>query len=535
MPVIIVIAVFFLVSPCYCQLIRLGVDYLYEKRPETEETSEYRFTQIYDVILEKSVRPLYDLQFKIQFRSEKEEDTKNRVQNLPSVALHLGNQVLRLDSGYSKDSIREQDLNYDLARGYSTFIWKPFYLPKITVQYQTEDKDLDEKEDSGREKRLILRDDYRLAMGIFVLSHSFAIEKREVTSDDTGDTVDYDNHDLNNRGQINYQFSAFDSRLQVNSDYELSHNEKQDEEANNTYRSLEQKANLRFHVLPGHDTAVYYNLFLGEIQKMSEHDRERSVGNSIKTEFLPLTYLKTTLEASHDNHWDSQDDIRNSVLTYGLRLEPEIPGLFLALPMPPLKTSLLLSSSLNEINGEPDYRMNSALLKGSTEIYHGVEIRTDFELINAKDYNDHDEKWEKDIKFDASFDLRQDLKYYFRNENDWISIEQKDQEGERTTVDTFDGEIWHLITYRPADQLFLTFDNKLTYGDTHTVTYSYRVGWVPVPKLRLEAQYQSSDTNEEKYFSSEMNFNITKTLKFRFKYTYPSDDQVVSFRFTLKT
>jgi len=202
--------------------------------------------------------------------------------------------------------------------------------------------------------------------------------------------------------------------------------------------------------------------------------------------------------------------------------------------MPPLKTSLLLNSSLNRENGKSEdreYRTNSALLKGSTEIYRGVEVRTDMEVIHTKYYNNQNEKWEEDIKIDISFDLREDLKYYFRNENDWIKSEQDDQQGASVPHQAFDGKIRQLITYRPAEQLFLTLDNKVEYGDIPDVTYSCRIGWVPVPKIRLETRYQYKD----KYFSSEMNVNITKTLKFRIKYTYPSDDQVISFRFTLKT
>jgi hypothetical protein len=396
-----------------------------------------------------------------------------------------------------------------------------------------------QEEDNGDEKKLILRDDYQLTLGIFTFSHSYAVEKEEIDKDINIDVQNYDNHDMNNKGRVNYQFSGVDSRLQLNTDYEISHHDKKDEEANNTYRSLEQRANFRFNALPSRNTAVHYTLFLGEIQKWSEDDRQRSIENNLKTEILPIENLKTTLEVSHDNHWETSDDIRNSVLTYGLRLEPKIPGLIMSAAggdpnspaaMPPVKTSLFLSSTLNRENGKPEYRTNSALLKGSTEVYRGVEVRTDFEVDNTRNYYDQDEKWEEDLKLDASFNLRDDLKYFFRNENKWTKYNQE------IPIHTFDGNIWHLITYRPADQLFLTIDNKIEYGDIDNVTYSYRIGWVPAPKLRLEGRYQYAEATDDKYFSSEMNINITKTLKFRIKYTYPaSDDQVVSFRFTLKT
>jgi len=539
------IAVFSFARQGYSQQISLGADYLFEKyrQVEPQTGSENRFTQLYDVTVEKSVQPLYDLKFKFEFRSESgsQEENGNRLQNLPSLALHLGNPVVGLDSGFSKDSIREKDTHYDLTRGYSTLIWKPSYLPKFTVQYQDEKRNMDELEDSGTEKKLIMRDDYQLALGIFVLSHSYAVEKKEVTQEDTGDINDYGNHDLNNKGQISYQFSGLDSRMQLNSDYEISHHDKRDEEANNTYRSLEQKANFRFRGLPSQRASVYYNLFLGEIQKWSEHDRQRSVENNVKTELLPLRNLRTTFEVSHDNRWETSDNMRDSVLTYSLRLEPEIPGLIMdpnisgsgarsgSGNMPPLQTSLTLSSSLNRENGKAGYRTNSALLKGSTEVYRGVEVRTDLEINNTKDFSSQDKEREENLKIDTSFDLRDDLKYYFRNENDWKTSYQE------TPIRIFDGNVWHMITYRPADQLFLTIDNKLEYGDMPQTAYSYRIGLVPAPKLRLEARYQYSDVSEDKYFSSEMNIDITKTLKFRVKYTYPSTDQVISFRFTLRT
>jgi len=526
----------------YGQQIRLGVDYLYEKRQEPDNKNENNFIQTYDLILEKTLRPLYDLRFKFQFRSEQGDERRDRLQNLPSLSLNLGNEVVRLNSGFSKDSIREQDMDYDLTRGQSTFIWSPFRLPRFTVQYRSEKRDMGEEEGSGKEKGVLVREDYDLAVGIFTLSHSYAVEKERVRDEDTLDSQnnalaeeeEYHNYDLYNRGQINYQFSALDSRLHLNSSYELSHHDKRDEEAKNSYRLLEQKANFRFSGLPSHTTAVHYNLVLGETQKWSEDDRQRSVGNNLRTEILPMRHLKTILEASHDNQWETKDDERHSVLTYGLRLEPQVPGLLLDpnIPMPPLKTSLLLSSSLSKNNGQSEYRTNSALLKGSTEIYPGVEVRSDFELINTKDYQDRDKKWEEEIKIDTSFALRDDLKYYLRDENRWT---QFDQGGGVSSVNTFEGELWHMITYRPADQLFLTLDNKIEYGDIKNKYYNYRIGWVPVPKLRIEARYQTAEETKDKYFSSELNIDMTRTLKLRIKYTYPSDDQVISFRFTLKT
>ncbi|MEW6380639.1 MAG: hypothetical protein AB1611_13675 [bacterium] len=539
-------------SSGYSQQIRLGADYLFEKVQEPDNKDEYNFIQTYDLILEKPLRPLYDLKFKLQLRSESadrdtaEAENKNRgweSKYLPSFSLHLGNDVMGLDSGFSKDSIHEQDMDYDLTRKHATFVWSPFRLPRFTVQYQKEDRDLSDEEGSGMQKGVTLREDYELVLGIFTLSHSYAVERERVIEegDDAGSLhkeddsgPDYHNYDLHNRGQIGYQFSAFDSRLQLNSNYELSHHDKKDEEANNSYRLLEQKANFRFTGLPGKNTALHYNLVLGETRKWSEQDRERTLGNNLRIDVLPHEHLRSMLEVSHDNRWEAKEDERNSELTYGLRIEPEIPGLLLDpnVPMPPLKTSLLLSSSLTKDNGRLEYRTNSALLKGSTEVYRGVEIRTDFEVINTKDFQDQDKKWEENIKIDTSFALREDLKYYLRNENRWI---RQDQGEELSSVRTFEGEVWHMITYRPADQLFLTLDNNIEYGDIDERLYGLRIGWLPVPKVRLEARYQTAETEEDEYFSSEMNINMTKTLKFRIKYTYPSDDQVISFRFTLKT
>ena len=239
------------------------------------------------------------------------------------------------------------------------------------------------------------------------------------------------------------------------------------------------------------------------------------------------------MDVSHDNRWDIEDDERRSTLVYGLRLEPKIPGLLFDpdVPMPPVKTSLLVSSALNKKNGQLDRQTNSALLKGSTELYKGFKVRVDLQLIDTKDY-EGDTTLEKNVKIDAGLDLRDDLKYYFRNDNTWTEQKQRGLSSDNK----FEGEFWHFITYRPIDQFFLSIDNKIIYGDNPDDSYSYRIGWAPAPKIRLEARYQSaSEQDRDKYFSSEVNINITRTLKLRIKYTYPSEDQLISFRFTLKT
>jgi len=456
---------------------------------------------------------------------------------LPSLLINFGNRLIGLNLGFSKDNIYEEDKNYDLTRKYTTFTWSPYRLPKITLQYQEEKRDIEKEDDlikenkTDTEKRVVLRDDYRLSFGIFQFDHSFTLEKKEVRDPNT-ESYDYDNHDLHNKGRLDYRVSTMDSRFELLSDYEISHHDKRNEETESDYRSIEQRINVRLNGTPNQKVKVSYNVFWGELEKWPDYDQQRSLGNSLKTEVLPYQYLKTILDVSHDNRWQTEDDTRRSTFVYGLRLEPEIPGLLFdpGIPMPPLKTSLLVSSAVNKKDGRLDRQTNSALLKGSTELYKGFELRIDLQLIDTKGY-EGDKTLEKNIKIDAGLDLRDDLKYYFRNDNNWTEQKQKE-----LSSDKFEGKFWHFITYRPVDQFFISIDHKINYGDYANDSYSYRIGWAPAPKLRLEARYQSaSDQDRDKSFSSEMNINITRTLKFRIKYTYPSEDQVISFRFTLKT
>ena len=514
--------------PVYSFRVRFGADYLFQSRDESEQ----ELIQTYDIIARKRVNPLYDLKIKFQFRSEKGDENEDRMQNLPSLLLNFGNRVVGLNLGISEDNIHETDRKYDLSREFITFTWRPYQLPKFTLQYHSEEKKL-EYEDSDnerqidKEKRLIFREDYGISLGIFHFDHSLTLEKKKVEDPNSGNPL-YDIRDLHNRGGINYKISFLDSRLNIYSDYELSHHDKKNEELKNEYRSIEHKINVRLKGVPSRQVKVYYNVFWGDLKKWPDPERQTSLGNSLKTEVLPHKYIKTIFDVAHDTRRETKDDERNSLLTYGVRLEPKIPGLIFDpnIPMPPMNTSLLFTSSLHKTDGEPRYRSNSFLLKGSTELYKGFEIRTDLEFINKRNYDNdggYDDRHEENFRIDASLDLRQDLQYYFRTENTWEE-------------DAFDGKFWHLITYRPVDQFFLTLDHTIDYSyPKNDSSYSFRVGWAPVPKLRFEGKYQSNNEGAEETVSTKININLTKTLKFRLEYEYPSDDQVISFRFTFRT
>ncbi|MGA1874188.1 MAG: hypothetical protein ACMUIA_01120 [bacterium] len=520
-----ILASAFFAGSSYSQQIKLGADYLYEKNKQTGDS----FVQTYDVILQKRLNPLYDVKLKFQLRSEHGYEDEDRKQTLPALSLHLGNRLVSLNSGYSEDSIHEEDKKYDVTRGYTTLIWCPSPWPRFTVQYQAEEKDLDDG--NNTEKRLILRDDYKISFGIFQFNQSLTWEKKSLWDPNSG-RRDYDNHDLHNRGRIDYQTSALDERLQLHTQYELTHHEKEDEDED--YRSVEQKVDFRLHGIPSRQARVTYNALWGELRKQPDDERRINFGNSLKTELLPFQYLRTNLDVSYDKSWETLETKNDttSMLTYGLKIEPKIPGLLFNpdIPMAPVSTSLLLSSTLHKINGEP-YRMYSASLEGAAELYRGFELRTDFEINHKKGY-DGSETLMETIMVDAKLDLRDDLTYYFRNENEWTPrYKQEGLPNERK----FQGEVWHLITYRPIDQFFLTFDNKLKYGDIDKFFHNYRIEWAPAPKWRLEARYQSENLGGDKSFSSEVNINLTKTLRLRIKYTYPTEDEIISLRFTIKT
>ena len=214
-----------------------SADFLWEQI-KTDDKRKARFTQIYDVIFLRRLPPLYEAGLKLEFRSEtrEEEGARERVQALPSLNMRLGHQMMDVNLGWSKDFISEEKGSYINERGYTSFAWRPKWLPHILCQFQDQKEDR-EGGNITKERGVSLTEDYSLTIGFLTLDHSYNYRRWDKNGKVTT------THDLLNSGRIGQRFSFFNERLNIGTGYEVTQSRDKEEEGLDK-KTFEQNAHI---------------------------------------------------------------------------------------------------------------------------------------------------------------------------------------------------------------------------------------------------------------------------------------------------
>jgi hypothetical protein len=508
-----------------------------ERKREDEKKSE--FTQIYDLILSRRLRPLYDASLKFEFRSEtkeKEED-REKTQLLPSLNMRLGNEMTNLNMGWSKDIITDTDIvtgnerDYTHERAYMGFNWRPKWLPHILWQFQghkrkeSREEEPLEEESLEKDDRITFIEEYTLRFGPLTMDHNFDHEIRQI---DGNETTNYNLED----------------RLYMNTGYELIQDrerENEDEDATDTW-----KHHVNFNITghPADWIRPEYKAFWGDIKTDFPDRGETTLENDLKREttlehnlnllFMPHPYFSSSLGMYYNRLDKSFETWPREVETFSFKMEPQIKGLIFDpnISMYPIMTSILMSSSTERSGGSRESRTLSFLFTGATTIYQGMDLDLDLSVIRWRNYKRDSKRLEKRVDSYLKLDLLHNLKGSISQKAKWTENEGENIEGERRY---FEGDIDTRIIYRPIGTFMLNVAYMVDYDDRYySSSWQYSINWRPAPRMEVDLRYQSRSEERDSYFLGELDLYMTHTIHLELRYQSPSDDQRMKVEFTLR-
>lgn len=526
-----------------------SVNYIWEER-KREDEKKSKFTQIYDLILSRRLRPLYDASLKFEFRSETKENEQDRekTQLFPSLNMRIGNEMTNLNLGWSEDIITEDiitdtdtaagmDREYTHERIYAGLNWRPKWLPHILLQFQghkREREESGEEESSERDERITFIEEYTLRFGPLTFEHNFDHEIREI---DGNETTTYD---LLNKGNISHRFSFFEDRVYMSTGYELIQ-DREKEEDGNTIDTWKQRVNFSIIGYPSDWMRPEYRAFWGDIKTGLPDRRETTIEHDLDLLFIPHPYFSYTL-GMYYNWLDRGLEYLppTELRTFSLKLEPQIKGLIFDpnMSMYPTKTSILMSRSTEESEGYKS-RIYSFLFAGSTTVYQGVDLDLDLSLVRWRNFRSDSRRIERRVDSYLGLEILPTLKGSINQKAKWTT--NKDSEGERRN---FDGDIESRLIYRPVntfmfDAAYIFYYDKRDSGWQYSDSWQYSISWRPSSKVEIDMRYLTRREEREGYFVEgyfvgELNLNITHTIHLDLRYQSPSDDQRLKAEFKLR-
>ncbi len=521
-----------------------SVDLTWEKK-EVEEREISVFTQVYDMILSRRLTPLYDTSLKFQFRSETTEGKdENRTQFLPIVNVNLGTRMIDFTSGWSKDNIEDDAGTYSNERFFTTFKLNPKKLPNILFQYWTEDRDrIVDIAGDEREYNLTFMEDYDFQIGLLKINHNYRTNRKDNRKDI--ETT----YELSNKARIAHKFSLFDDILDIGGKYEFNYGKDKDgDEKKNTTSGHNGNIDLDIKHNPRMNTN--YKFLLGIVEDKTPDNRETSLGHDLSFLYLPNNFISAKIGGSYNRYTRTIDDSARDRTNYSFKLTPDIIGLFFDSNdyyIYPIKSYILINRSSEESDGDRKERNLSFLLNGSTTLYKGVNIN--IELGSSRKKNNYitgstetdpvtgqliirnirsSKEYETWLDVFLNLRIKPALRGSIKHRNQWNRYIGGLNEGRE-----FDGEIETKLTYNPVETFIVGFGLTIEYGNEES-SYEYDIGWRPKnKKTEINVQYESGDDEEDEYFFGQLNYNLSKTIQFRFQYRYPSETQRQIVQFTL--
>lgn len=515
-----------------------SADFLWEER-KIDDKRKTRFTQTYDVILLRRLPPLYDAGLKLEFRSEtrEEEGARERAQALPSLNMRLGHQMMDVNLGWSKDFISEEKSSYINERGYTSFAWRPKWLPHILCQFQDQKEDR-EGGNITREKGASVSENYSLTIGFLTLDHSYNYRRWDKNGKVTT------TYDLLNSGRIGQRFSFFNERLNIGTGYEVSQSRDKDQSLDKEEegldkedpdkKTLEQNAHINIDGKVTEWMRPGYRVFLSRTETdQPDHPdhKDSSIGHmfnlSLDPKFAPYN-IPITLGMNYNRSGMGSGSEPREATTYSLKMDPQLKGLIFDpnTPMYPIKTSFLISSYTDKSGGIKQTHRWSFLLTGATTIYQGVDLAMDIGLTERKDFISDTKRVGKRVNSHFNLNLLPNLKASISQRAEWVADSGKSDGGTDSS-----GNLETKLVYRPVRTFMLDAGYTVGYGGDET-SYQYSFNWRPGSKLEFDVSYRSGEV--EPYFLGGMDINITSKIRLDLQYQYPSKEQIVKLGLTLQ-
>lgn len=506
-----------------------SADFLWEQR-KTDDQRKTRLTQTYDVILLRKLPPLYEAGLKLEFRTEtiEEEGDRERAQALPSLNMRLGHQIMDMNLGWSKDYISEEKSSYINERGYTSFAWRPKWLPHILCQVQDQREDREEG-NITREKGVSVTENYSLTIGFLTLDHSYDYSRWNKNNKVTT------TYDLLNTARIGQRFSFFTDRLQIGTGYEVSQSRDKEEEGLDK-KTVEQNAHINVDGKVTEWMKPGYRVFLSRTETETDQPDQPGQNDSSIGHLFNLTLdpklapynIPITFGMNYNRSGIGSDSQPREATTYSLKMDPQLKGLIFDpnTPMYPIKTSFLISNYTDKSGGTKQNHRLSFLLTGSTTIYQGVDLAMDIGFTQNKNFISDSKRVEKRVNSHFNLNLLPNLKASLSQRAEWVEDSGKNDGGSDSL-----GDFETKLVYRPVRTFMLDAGYTIGYGGDET-SYQYSFNWRPNTKLEFDVSFRSGEA--EPYFLGGMDINITQKLRLDLQYQYPSEDQIVKLGLTLQ-
>ncbi|MEW6600481.1 MAG: hypothetical protein AB1499_05875 [Nitrospirota bacterium] len=229
---------------------------------------------------------------------------------------------------------------------------------------------------------------------------------------------------------------------------------------------------------------------------------------SASASLIAHRYLTTSFRVQRNETFDNKDETDFNSNSYNLS--------FLSEPLPTLNANLSLIRSDNYSFSEKSSTNDSALLSVGSRLYRDLNMITD--VIYSKAYSYTNETTSTTQQINGTLDalLTSKLSGTFS-----YHISRTLSDG--TPSDLRDGSLF--ITYRPGKLINITGNFKISDsdGDTSTVE-GVLLDWLPLPAVRLNANYQRSDTEPGPVKTDTVNgyiiWYVTKFADVRFISSY---------------
>jgi len=231
-------------------------------------------------------------------------------------------------------------------------------------------------------------------------------------------------------------------------------------------------------------------------------------GYSASTAWLTHRFLTTSFRVQRNESFDNKEEIDVSSNSFNLSFFTE--------PLSTLNANLSMIRSDNFSFGDKSSTNDSVLLSIGSRLYRDLNMITDIIYTNAYSFDNEAASTTQQINGTLDALLTRKLSGTFT-----YHISRTVSDG--TASDSKDGAVF--ITYRPGKLINFSGNFKITDSDGDTSTAEgLLLDWLPLPAVRLNANYQHSDSEPGPVRTDTINgyviWYVTKFADVRFINSY---------------